>query len=426
MEDQPDRLRRLSLTKKQLHEEKGAALLALLNNISADGVLEDSEILRLVGWLKTHQDDEIPAIAYLSHLVEGVIANGSLETIDRGNLQEAIEKVLPVAERKAAKAAREHTGYVEKADSIPRAKISAGDLETMRVDGPVEFETKKEAPWRNDPMTERQYDFIRSMGASISKQATKGQASELIGSLLNNRSISSRQQMVMRFWNRTQRTGEGRQEITLWMDGFYEEDPDRKAAWELYKEEVEDNGLQGEPERVPIGIGPDYLDRIKKGGEASVPKYRESRVRTRIPPSWILSGAVAMIVLGFGLNAFLFKTREVVPEARLERQMTSPTALALIPDENKKDTITAGAKQPDNRISRIESQLSATRHFVMSLNIDGIVGGDLNRVSIGGHWVKQGETIDQALGIIVSRIDPETRTIAFTDSIGNVVNRRLE
>jgi hypothetical protein len=424
---QPERPRRLSLTKKQLHEEKGAALLALLGDITADGVLTDSEVLRLSDWLKTHHDDDIPSIAYLAHLVEAVVANGSIETEDRRNLQAAIEKVLPVSEREAARDARERVAHVVKGDSIPQPKISLNDLKRIKVEGHIELEPPEEASWRKDPMTERQYEFIRSKGASISRRATKGQASDLIGSLLNNRSISSRQQMVMRFWNRSLKANEGRREVMLWLDAFYEEDPDRKAAWELYKEEAEDNGLQGVPERVPVGVGHDYLTRIKNGGESAVPRFQKSRNRHGVLYYGLTIALASSLLVGF-----IFSYRIFLPNERMNIETPSrasnPIPATPVSKSSGADngTVSAALVKTEAPLSKKQNQFYATRHIVMALQISAIIGGETNRASIDGHLVRQEDLIDRTFGIVVSRIDPETRSVTFVDSLGNVITRRLE
>src|SRR5205814_2070786 len=46
-----EKKRRLFLTKRQLEEETGAALLALLQKIVADGILSDEEVTELTDWL---------------------------------------------------------------------------------------------------------------------------------------------------------------------------------------------------------------------------------------------------------------------------------------------------------------------------------------------------------------------------------------
>jgi hypothetical protein len=228
--DQP-KTRRLSLTKKQLQEESGATLLTLLNEIVADGKISEDEVLRLHVWTQAHGDSDLPAISFLREVIDGIIEDGSVSDSDRLDLHLAIERILPVTARSLSKEARIQA---EPPPELP-PKISRDDLLKMKAD--------------------------------------KGEASELIGELLGNKPISPRQQMVMRFWGRERLAGEGPREIAEWMDTFYSEDADRKRAWELFKQEVEDDGLQGDPARVRFGIGPTFLTRIKQGAEAAAPRF---------------------------------------------------------------------------------------------------------------------------------------------------------
>lgn len=130
--------------------------------------------------------------------------------------------------------------------------------------------------------TDAQRKFLRSLGGTLRSGASKGEASDTIDSLLGNKPLSNRQLMVLRFWNRSRVEGEDKRAIIDWLDQFYSEDPDRKRAWELYKEEAEDDGLQGDAERVPLGIGPEYLARVKNGGPDAIPRFRRGTARTKV------------------------------------------------------------------------------------------------------------------------------------------------
>ena len=269
MQPHQPKTRRLSLTKKQLQEESGATLLALLNEIVADGKISENEILRLHEWTQAHGESDLPAIGFLREVIDGAIADGSVSDSDRLDLHLAIERILPVTARSLSKEARIQD---EPRPELP-PKISREDLLKMKADPADDLTLQPRKTWRDDPMTGPQRAFIKSLRGSISPSATKGEASELIGTLLGNKPISHRQQMVMRFWGREQLSGEGPSEIADWMDTFYSENPDRKLAWELFKQEAEDDGLQGDPARVTFGIGPAFLTRIKQGGEAATPRF---------------------------------------------------------------------------------------------------------------------------------------------------------
>lgn len=81
----------------------------------------------------------------------------------------------------------------------------------------------------------------------------------MIERLKDNRPASQRQIMFLRFWGRPDLANRSRAEVTAWMTRFIDVDERRKHAWNMYKLEVGDDGSQGDPIRVPIGIGERYL-----------------------------------------------------------------------------------------------------------------------------------------------------------------------
>lgn len=88
-----EKRRRLSLTKSQLQDKQGAALLALLTDIVADGHIEDDEIHRLADWLIQNQGSDLPAIGYLIDVAKEIIADGIISDSERLDLYLGIEKV---------------------------------------------------------------------------------------------------------------------------------------------------------------------------------------------------------------------------------------------------------------------------------------------------------------------------------------------
>jgi hypothetical protein len=254
-ENEAQARRRVSLTKRQLAEEQGAELLSILCAVTADGKLADDEVSKLGDWLLKNQSLEYPAVGMLLEVLARVLADGAVSEEERLELHLAIEKTLPVTERAHAK--------------------------QRRAEQETDVSYAREPSWRSDPATEAQRNFIRSLGGTLRSGASKGEASDIIESRLGNQPLSNRQMMVLRFWNRPRAPGEDKRAIIDWMDQFYTEDPDRKRAWELYKEEAEDDGLQGDAEKVPLGAGSEYLARIKKGGDGAIPRFRRSAARIR-------------------------------------------------------------------------------------------------------------------------------------------------
>jgi hypothetical protein len=261
--------RRLSLTKKQLQQESGEALLSLLTEIVSDGKISEDEVRRLHDWTKNAQESDMPAVGFLRDAIEAAVADGSLSDADRLDIHLAIERVLPVTNRTLSKETRENA----EAAALPPPKITREDLQKLKVEPEVVETAPRRLSWRDDAVTKPQRDFLKSLGGVITPGMTKGEASDLIEVLLGNKPITPRQQMVMRFWGRERQPGEGPREISEWMDSFYSENPDRKKAWTLFKDECEDDGLQGDPMRVPFGTGPRYLERIQRGGEAAIPRF---------------------------------------------------------------------------------------------------------------------------------------------------------
>lgn len=415
--------RRLSLTKKQLEEEVGASLLKLLEKIVSDGVLSDTEIEELSEWLLKNQSQDLPAIGHLLDVVKDIVADGKIADSERIDLFLGIEKVLPVTARRTAKAAREEAQAKMESEYPP--PIGREELKAMAVfdERPI---SKRSGSWRTDPMTDAQASFVRSMGGTIHMGASKGEASDLIESLLGNKPITSRQQMVMRFWARDRNVGEGPREISEWMDEFYREDSDRKLAWDLFKNESEDNGLQGDPNRVPLGVGPDYLARIKSGGEAAIPKFRQSSITvTRVddkpqpPPRKLAGYGVGMAIIAIGLVVWALFHGSFLEE-------TSPSSQTNTAPTRTEVSSTPALPSAQSTSTAAGASRRVHQTFVSQLRISGIIAGPRTRVSIEGNLLSVGDIVDRSRGILVHSIKADTRTITFIDLEGEIYSRTLE
>jgi DNA polymerase III epsilon subunit-like protein len=421
-ESKNEKKRRLSLTKRQLDEEVGAALLALLERIVADGSLSDEEIKDLTDWLLQNQGGDLPAIEHLIDVVKDIVADGKITDSERVDLFLGIEKVLPVTERRVAKAAREDAEARAIVNRQP--KIGRDELKEM-IEEPRA--PAHERSWRGDPMTEAQNAFIRSLGGSIRANASKGEASQLIDTLLGNKPITSRQQMVMRFWARERQPGEGPREISEWMDQFYQEDGDRKVAWELFKNES-DNGLQGDPSRVPLGVGPEYLRRIKLGGRDAVPRFRSSPPTPVITPTsvevtesrtsrtpYVLGAAVGLLAIVLVIGFVTKKPSQ--PETSSITEPTPTTAkVAPSPKASTMPSALPAAKKSG----------SALRAAVTGLRVTGIIGGPNPRAIIDGQMYRTGDIVDPQRGYRITKIDADKRSIDFTDQENNTATRILD
>lgn len=224
----------VALSKKNLDTVEGIALLTLLDRIMADGSLADQEIKELATWLEqTASTATLPGIHFLREEVAGVLADGGVSEAESRLLTKAILRVLPVTERERAKA------KVAEATALERA--AAAKL-----------------------VTQKQLEYIRNLGGTCAGNVTKWEASEIIDQLVATRP-TVRQQMVLRFWNRLDLSSDGVEGVSEWMDQWYDEDPQRRDAWELWKQESRDDGSRSftSIDSVPIGAGQKYLARVK-------------------------------------------------------------------------------------------------------------------------------------------------------------------
>jgi hypothetical protein len=398
--------RRLSLTKAQLREERGAALLAFLKTVVADGRLSKAEFHGLNEWLQANSESDVPAIGHLSEIVRQILEDGKVTPDERLELQLAIEKVLPVTERSFAKEARE---TAERALDGP--KLTKADLQQM-ADATAEGLSEGVRDWRRDPMTERQRDYIAALGGSIQGTATKGEASDLISKLLGEKPPTNRQLMAMRFWGKVQSAGEGPAEISDWLDEFYRVDPHRKTAWELYKEEAEDDGQQGNPNRVQFGIGPTYLARVKAGGDDAKPRFR---AKPQPRPSAGGFYAIAILtVCGVLATAFVWRSGPTQPPPSTNAANTSDV-------KQKEDNL------PQPLASRVVDldppQSNAV--FVEALKVSGIIVGKRTRVMIDGKFYFVGDVIDLPRGVLLHSIDAKTSIVKFMDTKGEIYTKVL-
>jgi hypothetical protein len=194
------------------------------------------------------------------------MADGKVEQDEVYELQLAIERVVPKDVREELKekrriayynspATENQLEYLRRLGVNPRSEISRSTASEL-ID-----ETLRQAP-----ATERQLNYIRDLGGNVPPEMSKRQASELIDELLEQEARQGpthRQMMVLRFWNRLDMAHSSKDEITDWLSRFYKEDPRRKAAWDIFKVDSGDAGLQGDPSFVPLGAGEEYLQALR-------------------------------------------------------------------------------------------------------------------------------------------------------------------
>jgi hypothetical protein len=132
------------------------------------------------------------------------------------------------------------------------------------------------------PALPAQIQVIQEAGRPIPTGLTRGEAEKLIHRLPRYKElVTPRQQMVLRFWEEPNKASKG--EASDWMDSFYRADGDHENAWRLWKEENPEVDASDDPNQVPLGVGRDYLQRVKaqksffKGRglqEAGSPNYK--------------------------------------------------------------------------------------------------------------------------------------------------------
>ena len=111
-----------SLTEAQIREGAGAELFSLCQGITADGRLSQDEIAALGSWLDANRNAPLPGIASLSVTLHRIVADGHITRDEQRELLEAIEKVLPPAPRRTAKATRRDAEARRKADDLAARK----------------------------------------------------------------------------------------------------------------------------------------------------------------------------------------------------------------------------------------------------------------------------------------------------------------
>ena len=195
-----------------------------------------------------------------------MLADGSVSEGEIRLIQSAVLRVMPLTERERAKA--------KIADANARERQELDEAE--------------------DLPTQRQLEYIRDLGGICPAGTTKWEASEIIDQLIAKRP-TVRQRMVLRFWNRLDLMTQGVEGVSNWLDGWYAADPDRVAAWELWKREVDDTGGRSPAavDSVPLGAGEEDASDTREGAKPANPPHgkRPARRHTiRRLSSWQPSG----------------------------------------------------------------------------------------------------------------------------------------
>lgn len=275
---------RIALSREQRESPTGKQLIALLDEIvrdgaSTDGIITEDGVRRLNGWLDKQAGSDILAISFLLQISDRILRKGKVTTARAFEMQFAIERVLPASIREEFKKVRQdawvHSPLKPKASQAQLEYIrSLGGnplpgLNTSEASLLIESLLQHATPASEQRATEKQMEYIRILGANPPPGLSKADASSLIEELhakrreasAKNQPPSSRQIMVLRFWNRLDLAQSSKWEVEQWLDQFYAEDPRRKEAWTEFKLENGDDGSQRDPSWVTIGLGDSYLSK---------------------------------------------------------------------------------------------------------------------------------------------------------------------
>jgi hypothetical protein len=219
--DAPKARQRLKLNEEEANSPEGAEFISVLAEIYKDRDLTDPKIKLLAGWLNSHRSTQIPGIQRLTVLVDNILVNGVITDVEKMRLSELIYRLLP-------------------ADKLKHPERSKNDASA----------------------TERQLAYLKALTGQVHDGLTLEQASAAIEEALESPTakLSVRQKLLVRFWD-IRFTGQmTKAEFSDFLDKAYNENPDRKAAWEMYKQE---HGESPDLESIPIGIGDEYLKSLQ-------------------------------------------------------------------------------------------------------------------------------------------------------------------
>jgi hypothetical protein len=99
-----------------------------------------------------------------------------------------------------------------------------------RVDAAVAAQVDDASDWHNDPATERQISYLRSIGVSIEDGLTKGRACQLIGG-----EPTEGQLRRLKFYGITPSPYLTKEEASEWIDGYEMQHPDSEEQYQTWK-----------------------------------------------------------------------------------------------------------------------------------------------------------------------------------------------
>lgn len=233
---------RVTLTKAELSTPQGKGLVALIQRIGEDADVTSDELRELLAAVEEGGAFcDLASSVFLRGVIHDILADGKIELYEAEQLRRGLARVLP--------------------------KVMRDQFDDIFPPDP----NANRPQWYFDPISDRQFSFLKDLGHPGPSKLSKGEASEAIQTLLNKRENPSlydgvgpteRQLMLLRFWNRRELFTATRSQISDFIDSWYSGNPLRKIAWEMWK--AEQGKPVTDPNDVPIGIGPDWLDFAKE------------------------------------------------------------------------------------------------------------------------------------------------------------------
>ncbi len=134
----PPATRRVTLTKVQRATSAGVELVALLTDLSDDGIVTREEMARLRAWLEVDRDADFAACHFLYQVIDTIAGDGEITENELDTLAAAIDRVLPPEIRKhaAEKRKQERTARRE-ALKVARQTERAAALEARQRARPL-------------------------------------------------------------------------------------------------------------------------------------------------------------------------------------------------------------------------------------------------------------------------------------------------
>ena len=90
-----ERRRVVTLTKAQCATPEGTELIALLTELSADGIVSRQEMAQLRTWLEVDRGVDFPALPFLYRVIDEISEDAEISEEELDRLALAIERVLP-------------------------------------------------------------------------------------------------------------------------------------------------------------------------------------------------------------------------------------------------------------------------------------------------------------------------------------------